>query len=60
MFMETLISDKHKTLQLYKLYLLRNSHLLQLYTSASDCKDAGNVPGCHFVKAFSPLPSHSQ
>ena len=32
---------------------------MQLYTSASDCKCVGNIPGSHFVKAFSALPSHS-
>jgi hypothetical protein len=32
---------------------------VQLYTSASNCKDVGNVPVSHFVKAFPALPSHS-
>ena len=32
---------------------------MQLYISASDCKVVGNIPGTHFVKAFSALPSHS-
>jgi hypothetical protein len=33
---------------------------VQLYTSASECKGFGNIPGIHFVKAFSALPSYSQ
>jgi len=32
--------------------------LLQIYTSASDCLGFGNIPGSHFVKAYSALPSH--
>jgi hypothetical protein len=31
---------------------------VQLYTSASSSKDVGNIPGSHFVKAFSALPAH--
>jgi len=32
--------------------------LVQLHTSASDCKCVGNIPGSQFVKAFSAPPSH--
>ena len=32
---------------------------MPLYTSYSDCKDVGNVPGRHFVMAFSALQPHS-
>jgi hypothetical protein len=53
------ISEKYNTVQTFKLLFLQNSHLVQLYTSASDCKFVGNIPGSHFVKAFSALSSHS-
>jgi hypothetical protein len=53
------ISEKYKTLQQLKLHFLWNSRLVQLYTYASSCKGIGNIPGGHFVKAFSALPSHS-
>jgi len=39
-----------------KLHFLQSILLVQLYTSASDCKGVGNIPGSHFVKAFSALP----
>jgi len=32
---------------------------VQLQTSASECKGVGNIPGSHFVKAFSAPPLHS-
>jgi hypothetical protein len=54
------IYEKYKTVQLCKLFFLQNSPLLQLYTSASECKDVGNVSGSHFIKSFSALPSHSE
>ena len=38
-----------------KLHFLQSILLVQLYTSASDCKGVGNIPGSHFVKAFSAL-----
>ena len=44
------IADKHKTVQLYKVYFIQNSPILQLYTSASDCKGVGNFPGSHLCK----------
>jgi hypothetical protein len=53
------ISEKYKTVPSFKLLFLQNSPLLQLYTSANDCKGVGIVPGSHFMKAFSALPSHS-
>jgi hypothetical protein len=31
---------------------------VQLHTFALDCKVVENVPGSHFVKAFSARPSH--
>jgi len=31
---------------------------MQVYISASDGKDAGNIPGSYFVKAFSAVQSH--
>jgi len=52
------ISEKYETAQLFKLYFLQNSPLLQLRTSAGDCKGVGNIPGSYFVKAVSALPSH--
>lgn len=33
--------------------------LVELYTSASDCKSVENNPRSHFVKAFSALLPHS-
>ena len=39
------ISEKYKTLQFFKLRSLQNSLLVQLYTSDSDCKYIGNIPG---------------
>jgi len=35
------------------------SPLFQLYSSDSDCKGIGNIPGSRFVKTFSARPSHS-
>jgi len=52
-------SKKYKTVQSLKLHFLQNSPLMQLYASINDCKVDGNIPGGHFVKAFSALPSHS-
>jgi hypothetical protein len=51
------ISEKYKTVQSLKLHFLQNSPLVQLYTSDSDCKCIGNIPGSHFMKNFSSLPS---
>ena len=48
-----------KKIQSFKPHFLQNSPLVQLYTSASDCKGIGNMPGSHFVKALSALISHS-
>jgi len=53
------ISEKYTTVQSFKLGFLQNSLLVQLYTSDSDCKGIGNIPGSNFVKAFSALPSNS-
>ena len=60
MFQESFISENYKTVQSFKLHCLQNSPLVQQYTSASDCKDAGNIPGSHFVKSFAALLLHSQ
>ena len=49
------ISENYKTVQSFKLHFLQYSPLVQLHTSASDCKHVGNIPGNHFVKAFSAL-----
>jgi hypothetical protein len=54
------ISDKYITVQSLKLYFLHNISPVQLYISAIDCTDVENIPGNHFVKAFSVLPSHSE
>jgi len=53
------ISEKHKTVQSFKLHFLQNSPLPQPHVSASDCRDVRNIPRSYFVKAFSALPSHS-
>jgi hypothetical protein len=53
------IPEKYTPAQSLKLYFLKNSPLVKLYTSASDCKGVGNIPGSHFVKAFSALLSNS-
>jgi hypothetical protein len=54
-----IISEKIKTIELFKLYFLQNSPLVHLYISARDCKGAENITGTQFVKAFSALPLHS-
>jgi len=53
------ISEKYKTAQPFKLYFLQNGARVQLCTAASECTGDGNIPGHHFVKAFSALPAHS-
>jgi hypothetical protein len=53
------ISLKFKTIQSFKLYFHQNNPLVQLYISASDRRGVENIPGSHFVKAFSAPPSHS-
>ena len=58
-FWNHFISEKYITVQSFKVHFLPNSPLVQPYTSASDCKGVGNIPGSNFVKALSPLPSHS-
>ena len=50
------ISETYKTVKARKLYFLQNGPVLQHYTSASNSKGVGNIPGSHFVKAFSALP----
>jgi hypothetical protein len=52
MFLESL-HEKYKTVQSFKPHFLQNSPLVQLYTSVSDCKGVGNIPGSHFMKDFS-------
>jgi len=52
------ISEKYKTVQWFKLRCLQNISLVQLYNFVSDCWFVGNIPGSHFVQAFSALPSH--
>jgi len=53
------ISENCRRLQSFKLHFLQNSPLMQLHRSVSDNKGVGNIPGYHFVKAFSALTSHS-
>jgi hypothetical protein len=49
------ISEKYIGVQSFKLHFLQSSPLVQLYTPASDCKNVGNIPGNHLVRAF-PVP----
>jgi len=58
-YMNRFISKKCETSQSFKIHFLQNTHFAQLYTSASDCKGVGNIPGNQFVKSFSALLSHS-
>jgi hypothetical protein len=44
--------EKYKTVYLFMLRFLQNSPFVQLYTSASDSKCGGHIPGSHFAKAF--------
>jgi hypothetical protein len=53
------VCEKYKTVKSFKLHFVQNSSLVQLCTSASDCKGIWNMPGGHFVKALSAIPSHS-
>ena len=50
------VSAKCYTVQPFKLSFLQNSLLVQIHTYAGDCKDIGNIPGSHFVEAFSDFP----
>jgi len=52
------ISEKYRIVQSFKLRYLQNISLVQLYNFASDCWFVGNIPGSHFVQAFSVLPSY--
>jgi len=45
-------SEKHKTVKSFKLHLLQNRLLAQIYSSASDCNGVGNIPESHCVKSF--------
>jgi len=58
-FSQNRFTEKDKTVKSFKLHFLQSSPLLQLYTSASGCNCVGNIPGSHFVKAFSALPLYS-
>jgi len=61
MFLETLYFFGRNTKQCNSLsytFFFQNSTLVPIYTSASDCKGVGNIPGNHFMKACSVLPSH--
>ena len=46
------ISEKYKKVQSFKLHFLQYNPLVRLYTSASDCKIVGNIPGRHFLNVF--------
>jgi hypothetical protein len=54
------LSEKYKTEQKFKPHFLQNNPPVQLYSSTSDFKDAGNIPVSSFVEAFSAPPSHSK
>jgi len=49
------ISEKYKTVQSFKVHLFHNNPIVQIYTSASQYKVTGNIPGSDFVKAFSSV-----
>jgi len=53
------IFKEYKTVQPFKLHFLQNSPLVQIHTSASYCEGIRNIPGSHFVQAFSAISSHS-
>ena len=53
------ISEKYKSIQLFKLHFFHKNPLELVYTSNSYYKGFGNFPGIHFVQNFSVLPSHS-
>ena len=57
-FQNHFISEKYATLQLFKLYFLQISPLVQLYTSDSNCKGAGNIPRSHFFEKPFQLLCH--
>ena len=59
LFPESLYFRKIQNSAIVLVTFLHNRLTVQLPTSASDCKFAGNIPGSHFVKSFSALPSHS-
>jgi hypothetical protein len=54
------ISEKYKTVQSFKLLILQNSPLVQIYISARNFQGVGYIPGSHIVKAFSTVPPHSK
>jgi hypothetical protein len=58
-YLNHFISEKHKKIQKLGPHFLPDSPLVQLYTSANDCRGVENIPRSHFVKTFSALPSHS-
>jgi len=59
MLPESFYSREIQAVQPFKLCFLQNSVIVQIHTSARDCRVGGNIPGSHFVKIFSALPSHS-
>jgi len=54
-----ILSEKYEAVQSHELHFLQNSPLVQLRSSASDCKVVEILSRSHFVKPFSALPSHS-
>jgi len=52
-----LIFEKYKTFQSFILHSFKIVPL-QLYTSASECKDAEDISGRYLVKDILDLPSH--
>jgi hypothetical protein len=51
------ISKKYETVKSFKILFPQNSALIQIYATPSDCNSVGNIPGSHFVQAFSARPS---
>jgi hypothetical protein len=49
------ISEKYKRVQSFKVHFFQNSLIVQIYTPASHYKVIGNIPGSHFVKAFTAI-----
>jgi len=59
MFVQSLFSEKYKTVQSLKIYFFPNSLLVQLHISASELEGVRNISGSLLVKACSNLPSNS-
>jgi hypothetical protein len=53
------ISEKYDPAKSFNLHFLQTSPFVQLSTSTNERKGFENIPGSHFVEAFSAPPSHS-